>query len=135
MDTYMIRTWQVAKTGIKDLNLSDSTSLDAVTRQLPEGYYSTFRTYDHCTRVIGLSAHLRRLPNIDASALRRNLIQILEPYRPAEARVRMMETRHGEIYIAIESLRPFPPEIYKQGVRAETTSIQRHDPRIKSTAF
>jgi len=117
------------------LTLPDMSSMDAITRQLPNGYYSTFRTYDSCTRVIGLSAHLRRLPNVDASFLRRQLFQLLDPYRSAEARVRVMETRSGDIYIAIEPLKLLPSEVYEKGVRVETTSIQRNDPRTKSTAF
>ena len=113
----------------------DQSSLDAITRQLPDGFYSTFRTYDLCTRVIGLARHLRRLPDVDASSLRRNLRQLLEPYRPGEARVRVMETKQGEVFISIEPLRPLPAEVYECGVRVETTSVQRIDPRAKSTTF
>lgn len=109
--------------------------MDAVTRQLPEGFYSTFRTYDVCTRILGLSAHLERLPDADASLLRRHLIQLLEPFRPGEARVRVMMTRQGQAYIAVEPLRLLPREVYEKGVRVETTLIERDSPRIKSTAF
>ena len=55
----------------------DAASLDEVTRQLPDGYYSTFRTFDGCSRVLGLTAHLERLygpvsaPEVGASFLRR----------------------------------------------------------------
>ena len=118
--------------------MPDMSSLDAITRQLPDGFYSTFRTYAGCTRVIGLSAHLRRLPNADAAALRRNLNQLLEPYRPdpvGEARVRILETKEGKFYIAIEPLKLLAKEVYENGVRVETTSIQRNNPRAKSTAF
>jgi len=113
------------------------SSLDSITRQLPDGYYSTFRTYAGCTRVIGLAAHLRRLPNADASSLRQNLLQLLEPYRShdGEARVRILETKQGQFYIAIEPLKLLPREIYENGVRIETTSIQRNNPRAKSTSF
>ena len=111
------------------------SSLDAITRQLAEGYYSTFRTYAGCTRVIGFSAHLRRLPNVDASALRGHLLQLLEPYRPGEARVRVIETKQRKVYVAIEPLKRLPQDVYEKGVRVETASLQRHDPRAKSTAF
>jgi len=119
----------------KPIALADMSSLDAITRQLPDGYYSTFRTYDSCTRVIGLSAHLRRLPNIDASFLRRNLLQLLEPYRPEEAKVRIIKTKRGQLYIALESLKLLAREIYEQGVRTETIQLYRNNPREKSTAF
>lgn len=133
----MINLYLIDKMQISSVLLPDMSSLDAITRQLPDGYYSTFRTYDGCTRVIGLSAHLHRLPGLDVSPLRRSLLVLLEPYRPrgAEARVRVMESKQGQIYIAIEPLRLLPSEVYEQGVRVETTGIQRNDPRVKSTTF
>jgi len=130
-----IQLFQIKKTQSSATTLPDMSSLDAITSQLPDGYYSTFRTYDSCTRVIGLSAHLRRLPNVDASALRWNLLQLLEPFRPAEARVRIMETKQGQFYISIEPLKLLTREIYENGVSVETTTIHRDDPRAKSTAF
>ena len=131
----MLNLYRLHKTHCTALTLPDMSSLDVVTRQLPDGYYSTFRTYDSCTRVIGLAAHLRRLPNADASSLRRNLLQLLEPYRPEEARVRIMETKQGQFYISIEPLKLLAREVYENGVRVETTTIHRDDPRAKSTAF
>jgi len=128
---------------MEEVQFAEHSSLDAITRQLPDGYYSTFRTYDGCTRVIGLSAHLRRLPDVDASSLRRSpsiklragLLSLLEHYRPGEARVRVMMTKPGELYISIEPLKLLSKEVYENGVRVETTTIHRNDPRIKSTAF
>ena len=131
----MIRTWKITKNKFEEIELPDTSSLDAITRQLPEGYYSTFRTYDGCTRVIGLSTHLRRIPNADASTLRRSLVPLLEPFRPGEARVRVMETKRGQLYISIEPLQPLPKEVYEKGVRVETTTIHRDEPRVKSTTF
>lgn len=130
----MIRTWKIDGPKITEMDLPAAT-LDAVTRQLPEGYYSTFRTYAECSRVIGLSAHLRRLPHVDGSTLRRNLLLLLELYRPAEARVRILETRAGDFYICIEPLKLLPQEVYEHGVRVETIQLFRHDPLTKSTAF
>ena len=132
---FMIRTWKITKTKLDELRFDDNSSLDAVTRQLPDGYYSTFRTYDECSRVIGLSAHLRRLPNADASLLRASLIRLLDSFRPHEARVRVMEMKRGGFYISIEPLKLLPREIYEKGVRVETTTLHRNDPRVKSTAF
>jgi len=131
----MIHTWKISKTKMNEIHFTDESSLDAITRQLPDGYYSTFRTYDVCTRVIGLFAHLRRLPNVDASVLRRSLLQLLEPFRPGETRVRVMFTFDGQIYISIEPLKLLPREVYEKGVRVETTTIQRAAPRLKSTTF
>ena len=131
----MIRTWKITKNTLKEVQLADQSSLDAITRQLPDGYYSTFRTYDGCTRVLGLSAHLQRLPDLDASLLRRQLPLTLEPYRPGEARVRVMMTMQGQVYISIEPLKLLPREVYEKGVHVETTETKRPTPRLKTTAF
>ena len=130
-----IGVWKLTQKGITEIHVQDSSSLDAITRSLPTGYYSTFRTYDNCTRAIGLSAHLRRLPDVDASSLRRQLIPSLDPFRPDEARVRVVQTYKGQVYIAIEPLKPLPRDVYEKGVRVETTTIHRDSPRQKSTAF
>jgi len=137
----MIQAWQITQTkNINKLELGAS-SLDEITRQLPDGYYSTFRTFDRCTRALGLTAHLGRLyepvdkPDVSASFLRRQLFTLLEPLRPNEARVRVIMTKQGQAYIAIESLKPLPREIYERGVQVETTELQREHPRLKSTSF
>lgn len=130
----MVRTWKISECS-NEIHFDDESSLDAISRQLPDGYYSTFRTFDSCARVIGLSAHLRRLPHADASSLRLNLLRLLQPYRPGEARVRVTETHHREFYISIESLKLLPRTVYEEGVRVETTMLERHDPRTKSTSF
>jgi branched-subunit amino acid aminotransferase/4-amino-4-deoxychorismate lyase len=137
---FMIQTWQVTPAQKIRLDLNAS-SLDEVTRQLPEGYYSTFRTFDGCTRVLGLTSHVRRLyepvsrPEVDESFLRRQLRALLEPYRPEEARVRAVMTKEGQVYVAIEPLKPLPREIYEKGVSVVTTELQRQQPRLKSTTF
>jgi branched-subunit amino acid aminotransferase/4-amino-4-deoxychorismate lyase len=136
----MIQTWQISSTQNIKLQLNAS-SPDEVTRQLPEGYYSTFRTFDGGRRVLGLTAHLRRLfepvsmPEVDESFLRRQLRALLEPYPPGEARVRVVMTGQGETYVAIEPLKPLPREIYEKGVSVITTELQRQHPRLKSTTF
>lgn len=137
----MVSLYRIEKTRSSPVVLRDMSSLDAITRQLPNGYYSTFRTYDGCRRVLGLKTHLRRLydpvakPDVNESELRRGLIPLLEPFRPDEARVRVMMTKQGQFYVAVEPLKPLPPEIYENGVQVETTEIQRDSPRLKSTAF
>ena len=136
----MIQTWHITPTQNRKLDLQAS-SLDDVTRQLPEGYYSTFRTFDGGSRALGLETHLLRLyepvstPQIDSLSLRRQLAALLGPYRPGEARVRAMMTKEGKAYIAIEPLRVLPREIYEKGVQVETIEIQREHPHLKSTTF
>jgi branched-chain amino acid aminotransferase len=136
-----ITIWHLTQGTSRRIRMQDSSSLDSVTRQLPEGYYSTFRTFDGCSRVLGLGAHLRRLyepvsePEVDALELRRQLRVLLKPYRPDEARLRAIMTRQGQLYLAIEPLRPLPREVYEKGVRVTTTKLERQYPRLKSTSF
>lgn len=137
----LVEVWQSAPDGVHETHINDRSSLDAITRQLPDGFYSTFRTFGGCTRVLGLDAHLLRLyepvaaPEVDVDSLRRQLRTLLERYRPGEARIRLVMTREGQAFIAIEPLKLLPPEVYRNGVRVETTGIQRQDPRLKSTSF
>jgi len=136
----IIKIWHITPTELISLPV-EAASLDKVTRQLPEGYYSTFRTFAGCTRVLGLTAHLRRLfdpvpsSEVDEPFLRRQLRALLEPYRPGEARVRAVMTGEGQAYLALEPLQLLPREVYELGVRVETTELQRQHPRLKSTSF
>ena len=135
-----LRLWHITKTQNLQLD-TGTTSLDEITRHLPEGYYSTFRTFAAGTRVLGFSSHLGRLyepvptPEVDELFLRQQLDIVLEMYRPREARVRAVMTRQGQAYLAIAPLVPLSSEIYENGVRVETTELQREHPRLKSTSF
>ena len=135
-----IRVWRMTAT--QNLKLqTDASTLDEITQRLPGGYYSTFRTFDGGTRVLGLAAHLRRLydpvarPEVDESFLRQQLSALLEAYRPGEARVRAVMTKQGQVYLALAPLTPLPHEVYEKGVYVETTELQREHPRLKSTTF
>jgi branched-chain amino acid aminotransferase len=136
----MMYFWQITPTQYIYLH-TDASSLDELTRQLPEGYYSTFRTFDRGRRVLGFSDHLRRLyepiaaPDVAESFLRLHLFTLLKPYRPGEARVRLIMTQQGQVYLLLETLRQLPSEVYEKGVYVETTELQRQHPRLKSTAF
>jgi branched-chain amino acid aminotransferase len=136
-----IKSFKITSRGPQEINFKDHSSLDAITRQLPNGFYSTFRTYGHATRVIGLKAHLRRIYEpvrafeVDAASLRRQLAALLEPFRADEARVRVIMTDNRQLYVVIEPLQKLPQEVYRHGVRAETAEIERDAPRLKSTAF
>jgi branched-chain amino acid aminotransferase len=145
MITDTIKAWEISpQKGVVELSLPDMSSLDAITRQLSQGYYTTFRTYDGGKRVLGLRAHLRRLyqpvagQEIEISLPARELRQILAGILKAhsnEARVRLVRTGMGQFFIALEPLKPLPPEVYSQGVKVVTTDVERQSPRLKSTAF
>jgi branched-chain amino acid aminotransferase len=136
-----LSVWHVKEDGSTAIHLKDESSLDAITRQLPDGYYSTFRTYAEGTRVLGLAAHMQRLyepmstPEVSEAMLRRQLSALLEAYRPSEARVRAIMTGQGAVYLVIAALVPLPRDVYDRGVRVESTELQREQPRLKSTSF
>jgi len=131
----MIRLWKLTGDDPLEIALFDQSSLDSITLLLQDGYYTTFRTYDSRTRVLGFKSHLTRLPELDVSFLRRNLIRLLEYFQSDEVRVRLILTKDKELYIAIEPLHPLPIEVYEAGIHTITMEIRRRNPRIKSTKF
>jgi len=145
MSENITKVWEIsAVRGARRVDLPDTTTLDAITRQIPQGYYSTFRTHDGRKKVLGLHAHLQRLykpaamqninVSVEANALRKYLKDVLDGYN-GEVRVRVIMTKEGQVYIVVEALKSFPSEIYTQGVKVITTKVQRKNPRLKSTNF
>jgi branched-chain amino acid aminotransferase len=129
------------------LRLTDQTgpSLDAVSLRLPNGAYTTLRTYD-VDRIIGLSAHLQRLIEssrllqrpypIDPAVIRAALRDIIARENRAALRVRLtVPLDVDEVLISVEPFEVYPPEFYQHGVRCATTPISRHTPLAKSTDF
>jgi branched-chain amino acid aminotransferase len=141
MQNNIIHVWAILVDGqCREATFPDQSSLDAITRQLPDGFYSTFRTYRGGKRVIGLKAHLRRLyepvpaADVEENDLRRQLSFLLKNYLH-EARVRIVMTMQGQVYIMLEPLKLLPRDVYEKGIQVETTDMARNAPRLKSTAF
>ena len=149
MDEYNPRLWQIHADAAPAALSLDAGSLDDVSRWLPQGFYSTFRTFGNCTRALELRLHLARLydpaaalglqPAVDRCVLRSTLRHLLADYRSfGEARVRISlstQEQPGSIFVAIEPLKRFPDEVYRQGVHVVSSHVARADPRLKSTAF
>lgn len=144
MTNTAIKVWELSKNRVVENELPDQSSLDAITRQLDQGLYTTFRTYAGGKRVLGLRAHLQRLyqpaasqhidPAVPVSELRENLSELFNGY-PNEARARVILTKGGRVYIAIEPLKSLPDEMYAHGVKVITSGVERKNPRLKSTTF
>jgi branched-chain amino acid aminotransferase len=123
---------------------TQAITFDELTDQLPQGFYTTFRTYDARKRVLGLDAHLQRLyrplaanqihPAVSPFELRRSLAIVLQDLID-EARVRLVMTISGVVYIVLMPLMPLPPEIYRKGVKVITADVERKSPREKLTTF
>jgi branched-chain amino acid aminotransferase len=128
-------------------------SLNAASRGLPGGVYSTFRTYPG-NRILPFIDHIRRLEesaglvghpirineNSVRSALRRVIIEFNEQNlaNPQMARIRMsldLEQEPGSLYFVLEPLVIPSEEDYRSGVAAVTFALQREKPQAKHTAF
>jgi branched-chain amino acid aminotransferase len=141
----MVILWKLTGQGSEEVRLPDPSSLDAVTRELPEGLYSTFRTFRQRTHALDLKTHLDRLylpaaktglrPSADPARLRREMAARLDAYPADEARVRISLTHDGQVYLALEPLKLLPRAVYEQGVRVVQTQAHRENPTLKSTAF
>ncbi len=132
----------------QEIILADMSALDAISRQLPQGLYSTFRTFGGCEKVLNLGLHLRRLyeplvalavkPSVTALELRTRLRGLLKDFAPGEARVRIsLSTTEspGQIFVMLEPLKVLPETVYQRGVRVVLSQADRANPRLKSTAF
>lgn len=132
----------------QELTLEEMSSLDAVSRQLPQGLYSTFRTYAGRTKVLGLERHLERLyaplpalgvrAAVSPSELRSALRDTLRNFGAEEARVRVTLStteRAGEVFLALEPLKAPEETVYQRGVRVVLSPIKRKTPRLKTTSF
>jgi branched-chain amino acid aminotransferase len=130
-----------------ELRLTDQTgpTLDAVSLHLPNGAYTTLRTYN-TDRIIGLSAHLQRLIEssallqrpypIDLASLRSALRDVIAREDRAALRVRLtVPLDVDQIIISVEPFEVYPAEFYQHGVRCATTPISRHTPLAKCTDF
>lgn len=120
-------------------------NLDAVSLHLPEGVYTTMRTYRR-DRIIGLTAHLQRLIDslaamdrprpIDLPAIRAALRQIIERENAGALRLRItapFDAAH--VYLSVEPFAAFPPELYTKGARCATSHLERALPTAKHTSF
>jgi branched-chain amino acid aminotransferase len=141
-----VRVYALSRAGLQLTPLTGPT-LDAVSLQLPEGVYTTLRTYDQ-DRILGLGAHLQRLADsqallgserrLDLTGLRAGLRQALDRAALPEARVRLTVPlapgqAEDEALISLEPFDPFPAEHYTHGVRCATRPMERDTPRAKHT--
>jgi len=139
-----VHVYSLTNDNLRLTDLSGPT-LDAVSLRLPEGAYTTLRTYDR-NRVIGLSAHLQRLIDshaalnkdrpIDLMAIRTALCEIVQHESLTNARLRITTPFDGDqVFISIEPFEAYPAECHTHGVRCATTRLTREMPTAKQTNF
>ena len=118
-------------------------SLATASAALPQGAYTTFRSYGGCG-VVRLAQHLRRLEEsaalegtpgrIDAAAARSAIGRALRETGHAESRVRLTFAP-PRLFVAVEPFTPLDPGLYEQGVACVTLDMRRENPRAKDTRF
>jgi len=139
--------YQLSHSAVQQLHFDDP-DFDSITMELPSGLYTTFRTYAHRTKVIGLRAHLDRLylpaqalgtrVVLNRGPLREMLADLLKALTPNEARVRLildMSREPGEIYLLLQDLQTLPAQVYQDGVHVAISRGSRKKPLLKQTAF
>ncbi len=127
------------------MDVSAST-LDGLTASLSDGFYTTFSTLSGGMRVLGLTAHLKRLyepaqnmglhPSVNSKKLRQYIAKLTRQNLANESRLRLILTKDtGDVYIGVQPFVPVPEAVYRDGVHVITREMARHDPRIKGTDF
>ena len=125
---------------------TQAATLDEMTRELPDGFYTTFSTIFHGTKVLGLHKHLERLyvpaaaqrinPAVDALTLRTRIAEFAKINLPSESRIRLILTKNdGTLYVGVQPFQSLANEIYNSGVKVITSELTRESPRVKDTGF
>jgi len=123
--------------------LASAADLAAASAALPEGAYTTLRTYDG-DGVPHLDAHAQRLEDsvalqgrpdgLDRTRLRRGLAAALKQTRFPESRIRITFAP-PDLFVSVEPFVPLPESVYEEGVTCATVPLRREVPQCKDTRF
>jgi branched-chain amino acid aminotransferase len=139
----MVITYEVIGNSIAQIG--ESADMSQAAKQLPQGAYTTFRTYDK-TRLLRLGQHTDRL--VESVALMGGPAPLSEPTLRAavghvlqkntddraESRVRITFAP-PRLFVSVEAFTPYPQSLYEQGVMCATVPLHRENPHAKNTAF
>ena len=125
---------------------TSAKTLDEMTRDLPQGFYTTFSTLSHGTKALGLHAHLQRLyvpaleqglvPSVNEPALRAGIAELAKANLPKESRIRLILTKNeGAVYAVIQLFERLSKQVYENGVKVISVELARQSPRVKDTGF
>ena len=136
-----VATFEASGGGARRVGADES--LAASSAALPDGAYTTLRTY--CgRRVVRLESHLRRLEEsvalqggsgtVDRRAARAAITAALDATEHAESRLRLT-LAPPRLFVAVEAFTPLPPAVYGTGVACVTVDVRRENPHAKDTRF
>jgi len=136
-----VATFESTPSGVR--RLSEAASLADTARVLPDGAYTTFRTYGG-RRVVRLGRHLERLEEslalqgrpgaIDREAMRRLIGAALRETGFRESRLRVLAAP-PRMFVSIEAFTPPPESLFAEGVRCATVAVHRERPHAKDSRF
>lgn len=140
-------TFHLTGEGLSPVDVAGQ-SLDEVSSHLPDGTYTTLRTY-HKQRFLRLDAHLDRLEDsahvlgttlrLDRGRLGQALADALARTDFTESRLRITAPLGAgtppDVYITVEPFGGVDPHLHEAGVCTATMLIARTSPRAKATGF
>lgn len=123
--------------------VSEHAAALEASRRLPQGAYTTLRTYGGRS-VVRLAQHVSRLN--ETSVLLRSDVAVSEATVREALRKALAATEHPEsrlrltwappdLYLTVERFEPLPERLYEEGVRCATLDVRRENPHAKDTRF
>jgi branched-chain amino acid aminotransferase len=141
VSTPRVVTWEATREGL--VPRGGQASLAEASRALPEGAYTTLRTYGG-RGVVRLLQHLRRLEEsaglqgrpgaVDATLAARALAAALDAAGHPESRVRLTFAP-PRLFVSVEPFSPLPARLYEEGAACVTLGLRRDNPHAKDTRF
>jgi branched-chain amino acid aminotransferase len=145
-----MKTWKIdhQRNAYEQIELAKTChSLDEVSKTIPQGAYTTFRTFYH-NKIFHIQDHFSRLEEsarlakcrikISQELLRQTLRHAIWEEEKVDLRVRItldLEINQGDLYITVEKLKIPSTDSYENGVCAITLNLQRENPKAKLTSF
>lgn len=141
MSTAGVSTYQMVEGRVALVR--ESASMAAASALLPDGAYTTLRTYGGC-RLLRLDRHLDRLDEtvalqqrsgrVDRDEARALIRHALASGGHRESRLRLTFAP-PEFSVSVESFAPLPASAYRDGVACVSLDLQRANPHAKDTRF
>jgi branched-chain amino acid aminotransferase len=141
MDEGRVAAFEATGAGL--VGLGRHESLAAASRSLPQGAYTTLRTYGG-RGVVRLDRHARRLGEsvalqgrpaaLETGAVRAAVAAALDATRHPESRLRLTFAP-PRLFVAVEPFSAPPGRAYDEGVACVTLDLRRENPHAKDTRF
>lgn len=123
--------------------IGSAPSMAEASALLPQGTYTTLRTYGGGRRILRLGLHLERLketaaresgPELPPAAVRAGIAEAMRTVAAGEARIRLTYAPGG-LFVCVEPLAPLPDALHREGVACVSVPLRRADPGVKDTRF